>query len=111
MKPALALRYASSKTAGALTPAKTQMGAGKMEYRVTYNADEVTARMVVIQAANALPEMQRSRIIRGIYSQPVEPVTPTASDFMQMLAVSLFAIAVLVIGSAVFASVMDGARV
>jgi hypothetical protein len=29
-------------------------------------------------------------------------------DFVQCLAVSLFAIAVLVIGSAVFASVMDG---
>jgi hypothetical protein len=32
-------------------------------------------------------------------------------DFMQCLAVSLLAIAVLVIGSAVFASVMDGPSV
>lgn len=43
-----------------------------MAYKVTYDADALTARMAVIDAANALPEVQRSRIIRAIYTQPVE---------------------------------------
>ena len=79
-----------------------------MKTTITYNADEATARMVVIEAAQALPESQRSRIVRAIYTQPVKPITPAAKDFVQTLAVSIFAIAVLVIGSAVFASVIDG---
>lgn len=51
--------------------AAMQTGAAEMTYQVTYNADELTARMAIINAANALPEAQRSRIIRAIYTQPV----------------------------------------
>lgn len=84
-----------------------------MKTTVTYNADEATARMVVIDAAQALPELQRSRVIRGIYAQPVKHssshIRSLAHEVVLTAAVVLGALVVSVAVLMVVADIVQGA--